>query len=105
MAVFLSNLGFSLIPAPVLARYSMCSYIFKGLHMTTLPFTVNLDGHEFKGRFEYEREEPETDIDPCIPAIATVLTVFIDSGKVDCYDIVNPATIQRIEANLLDAML
>lgn len=73
--------------------------------MHNLPFTAYIDGHYFSGYSEYEPAEPATDIDPAIPAIVTILTLFIDKGLTDCYDIVNPATIQRIEANLLDAML
>ena len=70
--------------------------------MHSKPFEVEIDDHTFTGLYEYEAGEPETDIDPPYPAIATVLFLYIQGYPVECYDIVNPATIQRIEAYLVE---
>lgn len=65
-------------------------------------FEAEIDGHLFTGYCEYEPSEPETDIDPPIPAMVTVLTLFINGGLTECYEVINPATIQRIESYLVE---
>ena len=65
-------------------------------------FEVEINGHTFTGLCDYEPAQTETDIDPPIAAMVTVSTLFINGGAVECYDVINPATIHRIEAYLVD---
>lgn len=70
--------------------------------MQSKSFEVEIDGHLFTGECDYEPSEPETDIDPPIPAMVTVYTLFLNGGLKECYEFINPATIQRIESYLVE---
>jgi hypothetical protein len=70
--------------------------------MYDIHFEVEINGHTFTGLCDYEAAQTETDIDPPIAAMVTVTTLFINGGAVECYDVINPATIHRIEAYLVE---
>jgi hypothetical protein len=65
-------------------------------------FEAEIDGHTFTGFCDYEAPEPATDIDPAYPAIVTVTRLFLNGSALECYDIISPATIHRIEAYLVE---
>jgi hypothetical protein len=65
-------------------------------------FEAEIDGHTFTGLCDYEAAQTETDIDPPIAAMVTVTTLFIHGCNTECYDVINPATIHRIEAYLVE---
>ena len=72
--------------------------------MQSIPYFFYYAGHLFAGNAEYEPSEPATEFDPAIPAIATVLTVFLNSDCVDCYEHINPSTIQALEQLIIKDM-
>ena len=68
-----------------------------------LPFSIDYAGHLFTGMFDYEPAEPATDLDPAIPAIATIVTIYIGTWS-DVYEHINPATIQALESLIIKDM-
>ena len=68
-----------------------------------LPFSIDYAGHLFTGMFDYEPAEPATELDPAIPAIATIVTIHIGTWF-DVYEHINPATIQALESLIIKDM-
>jgi hypothetical protein len=65
-------------------------------------FEVEINGHTFTGLCDYEPAQTETDIDPPIAAMVTVTMLYFKGMDIECYDVVNPATIHKIEAYLVE---
>lgn len=72
--------------------------------MQSIPYFFSYAGHLFAGCAEYEPAEPATDTEPAIPAIATVLTVFLNGDCIECYEHINPSTIQALEQKIIKDM-
>jgi hypothetical protein len=68
------------------------------------PFSIDYAGHLFTGMFDYEPAEPATDLDPAIPAIATIVIIGLNGVDLDVYEHINPATIQALEALIIQDM-
>jgi hypothetical protein len=65
-------------------------------------FDIEIDGHTFTGLCDYEAAQTQTDIDPPIAAMVTVGKLYMNGGPLECYAVINPATIHRIEAYLVE---
>ena len=68
------------------------------------PFSFAYGGHIFAGMAEYEPAEPATELDPAIPAIATIVIIYINGNWIDVYEHINPATIQALETLIIEDM-
>lgn len=68
------------------------------------PFNFYYAGHSFSGFFEFEPAEPATDIEPAIPAIATIIELYLGVNPFECYEHINPATIQVLEQLIIKDM-
>ena len=65
-------------------------------------FEAEIDGHTFTGLCDYEAAQTANETDPFISAMVTVSKLYLNGGTAECYDIINPATIHRIETYLVE---
>ena len=72
--------------------------------MKSIPYFFYYAGHLFAGDAEYENAEAAIDNDPAIPAIATILSVYLNSDSKECYEHINPSTIQALEQMIIEDM-
>jgi hypothetical protein len=68
--------------------------------MKTLPFKRTIDGFVWSGLYELEPYEPADGEFPALLPICTVISLFLNNGTLDLYEVINPAIVQIIEAQL-----
>ncbi len=68
--------------------------------MKTLPFKRTIDGFVWSGLYELELYEPADELGPALLPICTVISLFLNNGTLDLYEVINPAIVQIIEAQL-----
>ena len=69
--------------------------------MKTLPFKTTIDGFVWSGLYELELYEPAENEWPAMLPIATVISLFLNKGTLDMYEVVNPAIVWAIEEQLV----
>lgn len=69
--------------------------------MKTLPFKTTIDGFVWSGLYELEPYEPADELGPALLPIATVISLFMNKGLIDVYEVINPSIVQAIEAQLV----
>ena len=69
--------------------------------MKTLPFKRTTDGFVWSGLYELEPYEPAEGEFPALFPIATVISLFMNKGLLDVYQVINPSIVQAIEAQLV----
>ena len=68
--------------------------------MKTLPFKRTIEGFVWSGLYELEPYEPADELGPALLPIATVISLFMNKGTLDVYEVINPAIVHIIEAQL-----
>ena len=69
--------------------------------MKTLPFKTTIDGFVWSGLYELDPYCPADELWPALLPIATVISLFMDGGLRDVYELINPSIVQAIEAQLV----
>lgn len=69
--------------------------------MKTLPFKTTIDGFVWSGLYELDPYCPADELWPALLPIATVISLFMDGGLRDVYELINPSIIWQIEAQLM----
>ena len=69
--------------------------------MKTLPFKQTIDGFAWSGLYELDPYCPAEELWPALLPIATVISLFMNGGLLDVYEVINPAIVQAIEAQLV----
>lgn len=68
--------------------------------MKTLPFKQTIDGFVWSGLYELDPYCPADELWPALLPIATVISLFMNGGLLDVYEVINPSIVQTIEAQL-----
>lgn len=69
--------------------------------MKTLPFKQTIDGFVWSGLYELDPYCPSDELWPALLPIATVISLFMNGGLIDVYEVINPSIVQAIEAQLV----
>jgi len=67
-------------------------------------YDTTLDGYKFLCFYDYEPEIAADELNPKWDAVVTITEVFINDSKEYAYELVNPAVIQQIEAEILECL-
>ena len=69
--------------------------------MKTLPFKQTIDGFVWSGLYELDPYCPADDWGPALLPLVTVISLFMDGGLRDVYELINPSIIWQIEQQLV----
>lgn len=69
--------------------------------MKILPFKTTIDGFVWSGLYELDPYCPADELWPAWLPIATVISLFMNGGLLDVYEVISPSIVQAIEAQLV----